>query len=226
MKLLFLGTGAADWITPTAMAETSRRRCSSALIDDTILIDPGPHVLEALKSFGKDKNQIKYIINTHMHSDHYNKDVVNEFLSLGATVVDVPTGKVKSVAGYKIRSFRGNHFTSKKTKHFIIQKDASTLFYGLDGAWLLDKEVAAIKKYKPNLAVLDCTIGNKIGDYRIFEHNNIAMVKEIKSSLNSFVDRFIISHMARTLHASHKELVNQMKEFNIDVAFDGLEVEI
>lgn len=35
-----------------------------------------------------------------------------------------------------------------------------------------------------------------------------------------------ISHMAKTLHTSHKELVVHMREFDIEVALDGMETEI
>lgn len=41
------------------------RRNSSALIDDCFLIDPGPNVLDALSTFKKNKEDIKYIVNTH-----------------------------------------------------------------------------------------------------------------------------------------------------------------
>ena len=72
MKLLFLGTGAADWPLKKKEGMTEFRRLSSLLIDDVLLIDPGPQVLEALLEYGKDASNIKYIINTHKHSDHIN----------------------------------------------------------------------------------------------------------------------------------------------------------
>ena len=50
------------------------------------------------------------------------------------------------------------------------------------------------------------------------------MVTEIKASLDKYVKRWVISHMARTLHTSHGELVERMKPYDIEVAYDGLEV--
>lgn len=52
------------------------------------------------------------------------------------------------------------------------------------------------------------------------------MVIEIKASLEKHVNRWVISHMARTLHTGHAELSEKMKAYNIDVAFDGFETEI
>jgi hypothetical protein len=54
MKLLFLGTGAADWPMKKTTAMTEFRRLSAALVDDILLIDPGPQVFDALASFGRD----------------------------------------------------------------------------------------------------------------------------------------------------------------------------
>lgn len=73
------------------------------------------------------------------------------------------------------------------------------------------EEVKAIKNRKVNLAVLDATVGYNHGDFRIFEHNNLYMVEELKNGLKSNVERFIISHMALTLHTDHNTLVEKMK---------------
>jgi hypothetical protein len=90
----------------------------------------------------------------------------------------------------------------------------------------LYEEVAAMKNEGIDLALLDATVGNTVGDYRIFEHNDLNMVILLKARLQQFVKRFMICHMARTLHASHSVLSDQMKHYGIEVAFDGLEVEI
>ena len=62
MKLLFLGTGAADWDIKSPVREEGFRRFTSTLVDGILLIDPGPCVLEALDTFGVNQNGIKYII--------------------------------------------------------------------------------------------------------------------------------------------------------------------
>ena len=48
MKLLFLGTGAAGWPLQRPDGCEEFRRMSAALIDGTLLIDPGPQVPDAL----------------------------------------------------------------------------------------------------------------------------------------------------------------------------------
>ena len=59
MKITFLGTGAADWPAKKTENLTEFRRFSPALIDDILLIDPGPQVSGALNEYGKKFNLIK-----------------------------------------------------------------------------------------------------------------------------------------------------------------------
>ena len=226
MKITFLGTGAADWPLEKPSDYTEFRRLSSALIDNSLLIDPGPQVLDALKELGISLSKIKYVIITHRHKDHFNADTLKALEDCGASLIEFFTGEEKTVGDYEILAFNGNHATSEGTLHYIIKKDGKVLFYGLDGAWLLYDEVAAIKKHKPDLAVLDATIGDIDGDYRIFEHNNLSMVLQMQQSLKQYVKRFCISHMARTLHTDHNTLSEKMKKYDVITAYDGLSIEI
>ena len=226
MKITFLGTGAADWSKKKRAEMTEFRRFSSTLIDDVLLIDPGPHALEALTEFGKDAARIQYIINTHKHKDHFCEETVRALEAYGATFFDLNSGDSVKLGAYTVHAYAGNHSTCEKTVHFIITDGERTLFYGLDGAWLLYEEVQAIKTYQPDFAVFDATIGNIDGDYRVFEHNNLNMVLEMKKTLEPYIGKFAISHMARTLHTNHKTLCDEMQAHCVAVAYDGWETEI
>lgn len=229
VKITFLGTGAADW-KPIHKDLEGYRRYSSALVDDCLLIDPGPSVPEALETFGKNANKIKYMINTHSHDDHYKKETV-EYLS-GAEFIHFAPGDKKVLGNYTVIAVKANHKAFGDTVylgeavHFIISDGEKKLFYGLDGAWLLYDEVQTIKKEGVDYAVLDATIGDVPGDYRVFEHNNLNMVIDMKLSLEKHVKRFCICHMARTLHGTQKELSERMAPYGIEVAYDGYETTI
>lgn len=226
MKITFLGTGAADWPAEKTEKLTDFRRLSSLLIDGVLLIDPGPAVPAALGEFGKNPEKIRYIINTHRHSDHYSQETVDALTAQNARFFDLKSGDVKQIGGYTVRAYAGNHSTCENTVHFIITDGEKTLFYGLDGAWIMYDEAQAIIEFKPDFAVLDATIGWQDGDYRIFEHNNLNMVLEIKKTLDPYVGKFCISHMAYSLHSSHAVLSQQMEKYGVLVAADGLETEI
>lgn len=226
MKLLFLGTAADDWSYEKPKDESEYRRRCSVLIDDVLLIDPGPQAVDACADFGKELTNIRYMINTHKHSDHFCQDTVETLEACGAKFIEIKEKEQKKIGKYSISAVKGNHGTCCDTVHFLISDGEHTLFYGLDGAWLLYDEVAAIKEACPDFAVFDATIGNIDGDYRIFEHNNLQMVREMKKTLQPYIKKFCISHMALTLHACHEELEAEMAKEEILVAYDGMEVEI
>lgn len=224
MTITFLGTGAADWHLQKHKGVEGFRRNSSILIDHCLLVDPGPDVPDALSTFGKTADQIQYVINTHKHSDHYNEQTLAALSE--ATFYPMNAGDVKPIGKYTVTALRANHSTCSDAVHFMISDGEKKLFYGLDGAWLMYDEVDAIKKNVIDLAVFDATVGDVPGDYRVFEHNNLNMVVEMKVSLETHIKRCFISHMARTLHTSHGELVDRMKPHGIEVAYDGCEIEI
>ena len=224
MKITYLGTGAADWVMKLHKNMAGFRRRSSLLIDDVLLIDPGPDVPDAFETFKKDMNGVRYIINTHPHDDHFNENTVKMFKN--ARFVETCDGEFYVLGKYVINAYKANHATAPKANHFIITDGEKTLFYGLDGAWLNYEEVAAIKSSAVDYAVFDLTVGDIDGDFRIFEHNNISMVLEMQKTLKPDIKQFAVSHMARTLHGTHAELEARLAPFNIEVAYDGFEREI
>lgn len=219
MKILFLGTGAADY----KGNEKELRRNSSALVDEAILIDPGCYVIDAIREFNVDVNKIKYILNTHRHSDHYNQETVDYLVSRGATLIDTMPGDKIELGEYTVLALRGNH--TIPTCHFIIERDGKRMFYGLDGGWLLYEEIKAIWRGGVDLAVFDATIGFVEGDWRVFEHSSLNMVIEMKKSINKAIKKYVISHMAYTLHTDHATLEEEMAKHDIITAYDGLELE-
>jgi phosphoribosyl 1,2-cyclic phosphate phosphodiesterase len=81
MRLRFLGTAAAEgYPDPFCDCENCRRarerggrslrRRSSALIDDGLLIDPGPDLLAAALHDGFSLAGLRYCLQTHEHADH------------------------------------------------------------------------------------------------------------------------------------------------------------
>ena len=222
MKILFLGTGAADF-PASKEGVVGFRRTSSALIDGMILIDPGPWIRDAILEYGVDVKKIKYVLNTHRHSDHFNEEALAFLVKNGADFIETKDKDVLSLGDYTIEAYKGNHTID--VCHFIIKNQNSCLFYGLDGAWLQYGEIHAIWKNKPDLAVFDATVGFIEKDWRVFEHNNLNMVIEIKKSIDKDIKKYVISHMAYTLHTDHETLSKEMEKHGIVTAFDGMEIE-
>ena len=222
MKILFLGTGAADFPS-SKEGVIGFRRTASALVDDRILIDPGPWVRDAISEYGVNVKKIKYVLNTHRHSDHFNQETLDFLVENGATFIETKDKDVITLGEYTVEAYKGNHTAA--ACHFIIKNGDTCLFYGLDGAWLQYEEIRAIWKNKPDLAVFDATVGFVEKDWRVFEHNNLNMVIEMKKSIDTDIKKYVISHMAYTLHTDHDTLAREMEKYDIVTAYDGLEIE-
>lgn len=221
MKIQFPGTSAADCKANTG--NNSHRFFSSAVINDELLIDFGPDLPEAASFAGISLENIKYVINTHRHGDHFSTETLGLLCRNGAKFFVFAYGETKEIGPYKITAFRGNHGTCENTAHFLIDDGKNVVYYALDGAWLLYDEIEAIKN-GVDLLVLDGTVGDALGDYRIFEHNNLRMVEEMMLTLKPYVKRTVISHIAPTLHKSQKETEKRMNLSGIDVAFDTMKI--
>lgn len=167
MKLLFLGTGAADGVVGKPMGEKFYRRCSSALVDRDLLLDPGPHIFDFAEQYGDTDLYagVTDILCTHSHPDHFSPDTVRALLDKNPALtlwgdeairrkltrlapdvmerirfVPLTHGGWADIGGYRVLSVHSNHSTGdpeEVTLHHIIEKDGRRLFYGLDGAWIL-----------------------------------------------------------------------------------------
>ncbi len=61
MNIKLLGTGSIY----------SKYNCASELVDNKILIDAGQGILKQILKIGYNLKDLKMIIITHLHSDHY-----------------------------------------------------------------------------------------------------------------------------------------------------------
>lgn len=233
MKLHFLGTGAADWNPAMADSSVDFRRNSSLLVDDTLLIDPGSCIFEFTETFGYKGlyDNVTDILNTHRHSDHFDLNTLEKLTSRGAVFRDMKAGECIETEGHIINAYRANHATVKEPPiHFLIKskKDGKSFFYGCDGAWMCyDTYRSLFTEEHIDLMIFDCTIGDIHGDYRIFEHNNVAMVSEMKELFLKICPRFMVSHLARTLHpSSHSETAKVMSAYGFETAYDNMITEV
>ena len=80
MKLTFLGTAAIGYPLAFCNCENctaariykgkSIRKRASLLINDDLIIDLGPDTQTAMSMYNKDMGKIKYLLQTHIHTDH------------------------------------------------------------------------------------------------------------------------------------------------------------
>lgn len=259
MEIRFIGTCAASFSKrlETDLKHTldkDARRSSSVLVDGHLLIDCGPHTVESLLIQNIVLSEIDTIILTHLHADHYQPDSIKEIamaaereLTLGVhndalpfvqemfkdTNIEVfgfTYCEQKSIAnGLDITPLPANH--SGFACHYLIEKNGKSMYYATDGAWIMFDAFYHLKNKKLDMFVVDATVGDYEGDYRVAEHNSIPMVRLMIKSFDKFQicdshTKIYLTHLAPSLHKSHDETVAIMKKDKIDVAYDGLVVNI
>lgn len=250
MKILFLGTGAADWAMEDKRKGEFFRRNSSTLIDGKLLVDPGAYVFDYVDDCGDPRllDEVRYVLVTHNHSDHVNADTVRRLACGRELTILCPKpaqdriGQVDGVkfitpeiyreeklGDHSVLPLLANHDDVLNAFHYIIKTpDGKEIFYGLDGAWFLRPTWEEMKSHKFHVAILDCTVGD-FDDWRLFEHNTVPMLRKMVAEMRRLGmiaegGKLVASHLARTLHPSHEECVRIFGELGMLTAFDGMEI--
>ena len=251
-ELLFLGTCACDFSKRLdsdckERFDLDARRSSALLINDSFLIDCGPHTLDALRIAGKRAEDITDLFITHTHEDHYNPENISRLAAAKITPLriwvreDARLCEFKNATVSRMKLFENYSVTDELTltavpanhdqlffpQHFVFDNKGKKLFYGCDGGWLLNASYNYLKGAHLAVAVLDCTTGDYPGDFRMGEHNSIPMIRLMLPSLKTVgaiddTTAVLLSHLAPSLHKPHAETVQIARSFGADVAYDGM----
>lgn len=86
MKITMLGTAAIGYPLAFCNCENCKaarfhkgksiRKRASILINDDLIIDLGPDTQTAMNMYEKDMSRIKYLLQTHIHTDHYDEGLL------------------------------------------------------------------------------------------------------------------------------------------------------
>lgn len=207
MKLTFVGTGAADWDWQEFPAGT--RGATSSLLEGSCLIDFGTETLRNMKRIGIKPSAVRDLVITHSHPDHFRPDLVAELAGSAkrklrvwaseAALADIPDGLCDKhpvrkgmcfrVAGCTATALPGNHFTrtGDDSFHYLFKRGKATLFYAIDGAWMMAEEkrilANALKGSTIGAIVWDATRGDTPADYRFADHNNLQMIAQLREGM-------------------------------------------
>ena len=133
--------------------------------------------------------------------------------------------------GFQITSFLANHFDGVKAAQLFIESDShETLFYGLDGAWLLRETFEFLRTRSIDGIIWDSTSGDN-DDWRLFEHNNLDMIRLMTKTLRLVgtlkpTTRQFCTHLARPLCPPHEEFAPKLAAEGYELAYDGLRTRI
>lgn len=264
MKLLFLGTGAAGSVKRDEADITEGiRRCTTMMIDETVLVDVSRQSFDYQTKLGKDPAKITDIFLSHAHGDHFNRDSLMKYAAAtegkvrfwchkGAlenlkfteeelekfVLCPVEICDTRETAGMTVTALPANHLvgsftTAEKPLHYIFEKDGKKLYYGCDGGWYtaIEWEYMLQKKVKFDGVILDATVGEDDGNFRIATHNNLAMIKLLTLALkqNGVLNegaKLITTHFANSCYDKAYTKEEVFAPLGILPTEDGMELEI
>ena len=249
IEVLFLGTCAADF-SPRLKTDKKDcfdkdiRRSSSMLLNGHILVDCGPHTLDSMRIAGVPLSAVTDIFLTHLHDDHFDPENVARVAAecgglrlwvredavltppAGVTLMRMrPMQEYDAGEGIRVTGYEANH--TEFPQHLLFERNGKTIYYALDGAWILYETFLKIRRKYIDLVVMDCTMGDYDGDLRVYAHNSIPMVRSLLRSfatvgITGEQSQIYMSHLAPSLHKSHEETVQICAQFGAKVAYDGL----
>lgn len=184
MKLEFLGTGAADWNLQRDQHMEGFRRLSSALLDDKLLLDPGPHVFHYMETYQKPDllDHLDYVLITHSHGDHFDMNTVRRihemrpncrfygseatarnFWGTGIPYTAILPQYDYQIGDYWVTPLRSTHegaFDEITYIYSLVDASGKKFFYGTDTALPPAKSFSYIYRGGYDLFVMELTIGD------------------------------------------------------------------
>ena len=254
--LRFLGTAACDFSPLLATEFRDRydldaRRSSALLMNGRYLVDAGTHILDEFRISGEDPARVTDLFLTHFHGDHFNPGAIAKIaaarpaplrLWVRRDAVDpqIPNTEIRRLnegeetavnEDLSVTAVATNHDPASFPQHFLFALNGKRVFYGCDGGWFLNAAWRAMKNKRFDLMVLDGTCGDYTGDFRVAEHNSVPMIRLLLPSLRTIGatdgnTAIWISHLAPSLHKSHRETEALLAADGIRVAYDGATVDI
>ncbi len=234
MEILLLGTGASDGIPNPfcgcATCHDYRRRGelrtnTSVLIDDRLLIDPGPEAPRQVSRFGRDLRRLQAVLAGHAHHDHLDPS----FLMYRGWVTEAPlrmvgpepvtsscrhwlpedtaveldtvtAGDQIQVAGYQVEVVATNHHAFGEAVGYRIERDGSSLLYLTDTGLLPEPTLARLAGRRVDLVLLEETFGSHSGKGE--QHLHLGTFAETVTALR---DRGVIDDLTRVvaIHLGH-----------------------
>ena len=150
----------------------------------------------------------------------------------------VAVGRSFDVGNAVVTAVHADHCIDKmrmvpeqKALNYVIERGGKRMFYGLDSSRPLPETVEQLRGFTFDLAVLDATFGPREIDPALSGHQNFAMLEQTVASLMElgvFTEATTIvgSHISLVNVPPHDEIVDELAQKGILLAFDGMTIDI
>ena len=132
------------------------------------------------------------------------------------------------VEGYRITPLKANHDPGCEPVIFAISDGKKQILYGNDTGYFPEETWEALKEFKLDGVILDCTSGGINQDKGHMGIEADARVKErlIKQGSADENTIFIVTHFSHNVGPLYDDMVQLAEKYNFIVAYDGMTIEI
>lgn len=279
MKVTVLGSGAAEawpglYCECEACTEARRRggpnlrRRTAYLLNGDTLVDYGPDISWQVNSVGAAFRDIRHLLVTHSHEDHFTPVELywryqgfcqvsqplavyanrNVFARLEAAAGpnhaphdiyerlllernELTPGDQAKAGPLKVTALEANHAgPDEQALNYLIEQSGKTLLIGNDTGFWPDQTWDLVRQFRIDLAFIDCTCGHKHPN-SINHHLGVESMTAMRDKLRELGvlndgARVFANHFSHNGLTLHEELCEYFAPLGIEVAYDGLVVEI
>lgn len=179
----------------------------------------------------------KQKINVWCHKGAVKKLGLTEEESALVNVCPIDVFDKWETAGMTVTALAANHMvggSEEQPLHYIFEREGKRLFYGCDGGWFRTETWYYLytedkrERVLFDSVILEATVGESPGNFRIGSHNTIPMLRLLLAALeeNAMISSESVC-IASHIGTKHSDAVTeQFKALGMIAAYDGFSIEI
>jgi phosphoribosyl 1,2-cyclic phosphate phosphodiesterase len=130
--------------------------------------------------------------------------------------------------GYLVTPLIADHSEAEQCLIYVVSDWKTTVLHGYDSGWFPEETWRHLENFRLGLVILDCTHGPMP---QVKYHMGIDGVLRVKDEMvrRGIADDetiFVATHFSHNGGSLHEELVERLKPENVEVAYDGLTIEL
>jgi phosphoribosyl 1,2-cyclic phosphate phosphodiesterase len=136
-----------------------------------------------------------------------------------------------TIGDYNVTALNAEHDVNQDCFVYLIQKDGKTYFHCCDSGMITEQTLNFLinTSVKLDAVVFDATFG--LRKEKFYGHMNLEQVVSLCEKLREFNiinndTKIYLTHVSHSGRCTHDELMQIARENGINVAYDGLEIEI
>lgn len=118
-----------------------------------------------------------------------------------------------------------HHADTETCLNYVIQSDATTVLYASDTGMYEKQTIDFLKQYKFDLMIVECTLGpTLLPPLRHMSMKGVIKLRDAlrKSGAVNEETQLLITHFSHNIGLTHEELVKKARPHNLEVAYDGM----